>query len=177
MSVAKLKNKLSFPDFPNENHDVIDWPCIDNSVKFPDDYIEFIHNYGTGRIANFLVIFNPFAGNDEVNFFKQKDLILEDLKLLKEEDPDYYRYKLYPVSEGILPIGVTDNGDYIFWVMSDIKDSNRWNTAIIASRSPDIEFFNESVTSLIEGLLSKRIKSTSLPDRFPTEPIDFSVIR
>ena len=37
----------------------------------PSDYIEFINEYGTGRIADFIVIFNPFSKNEDVNFFEQ----------------------------------------------------------------------------------------------------------
>jgi len=90
------------------------WPSIDERFSFPKDYIEFINVYGTGRIADFMVIFNPFSKNQDINFFEQKKIIIDDLGYLNNEDPEYFKYNLYPDINGLLPIGVTDNGDYIF---------------------------------------------------------------
>jgi hypothetical protein len=71
---------------------------------------------------------------------------------------------------------VTDNGDYIFWVVSDLKNCNQWGAVIIASRSPDVEYFDENITSLLAGLLSKKITSGSLSTSFPLKNITFEKV-
>ncbi|RSM26375.1 SMI1/KNR4 family protein [Aeromonas salmonicida] len=173
MSMYVLNNILVPPSLPNESGMGEVWPSIDERFSFPKDYIEFINVYGTGRVADFMVIFNPFSKNQNINFFEQKKIIIDDLGYLNNEDPEYFKYNLYPDINGLLPIGVTDNGDYIFWVVSDLENCNEWGTAIIASRSPDVEFFDENITSLLAGLLSTKITSGSLPKSFPLKKITF----
>ncbi|MEQ9832953.1 SMI1/KNR4 family protein [Pectobacterium versatile] len=173
MAIPKLNSILVPPDFPYESGSVDTWPSIDEGTTFPNDYVGFISNYGTGRIANFIAIFNPFTQNNDLNFFEQKKLIIDDFNYLNNEDPDYFKYNLYPEKNGLLPIGVTDNGDYIFWVVSDLNNSDAWGTAIVASRSPDIEYFDENITSLLSGFLSRKIKADSFPNNFPPDNIIF----
>lgn len=176
MSLSYLKTILVPPNSPSENGRGDVWPLIDTTLLFPDDYASFIKAYGTGRIADFIALFNPFTKNDDLNFFEQKKLILEDFNYLLGEDQEYYKYTLYPNDDGLLPVGVTDNGDYFFWVVSNTEDSNLWGTAIVASRSPDVEYFDENITSLLAGILSKKIKPDSLPRNFPYKQATFDQI-
>jgi hypothetical protein len=173
MTISNLKNILIPPALPNENGNGETWPLIDDKIEFPEDYVEFISAYGTGRIADFIALFNPFSKNEDLNFFEQKTLVIEDFNYLIQEDAEYYKYILYPNDGGLLPLGVTDNGDYLFWVVNDMGNSNSWKTAIVASRSPDVEYFDENITSLIFGVLSKNIKPDSFPVDFPYKIIDF----
>lgn len=176
MSLSHLKTILVPPHSPSENGDKDVWPPIDVNISFPDDYVDFIKSYGTGRIADFIALFNPFTKNVDLNFFEQKKLILEDFNYLINEDSDYYNYTLYPNKGGLLPVGVTDNGDYFFWVVSNVENSNLWGTAIVASRSPDVEYFDVNITSLLAGILSKKIKPDSLPGNFPYKKVTFDQI-
>lgn len=176
MTLSVLNSILVPPNFPNESGISNVWPSIDEGLSFPRDYIAFINRYGTGRIADFIAIFNPFTTNCDLDFFEQKKSIIEDFNYLNNEDPEYFKYNLYPEINGLLPIGVTDNGDCIFWVVSDLKDSETWGTAIIASRSPDVEYFDENITSLLTGLLLRKIRSGSLPNSFPPKNVTFEKI-
>ena len=45
-------------------------------------------------------------------------IFLEGFDSLIQADPDYYTFHLYPKNNGLLPIGETDNGDTLFWVVS-----------------------------------------------------------
>ncbi|RAX06738.1 SMI1/KNR4 family protein [Photorhabdus bodei] len=175
MSIESLKNLLPLPVHPNENGEGKTWPLIDEQYSFPKDYIDFITQYGTGRIADFITIFNPFSEDDDLNFFRQKEWVIEDFQSLVESDPDYYPFILYPDINGLLPIGVTDNGDYIFWVVSS-DNSDLWNVAIIAARAPEVEYRQENFIDFLEGVLSRNVKCMSFPDGFPSKNIEFSSI-
>lgn len=80
---------------------------------------------------------------------------------------EYYKFVLYPQGEGLIPLGVTDNGDYLFWVFNSEIDSSSWSTAMVSSRSPDVEYFNCGLVSLLEKILNGSIKAKSLPSSFP----------
>lgn len=176
MSINKLISILAAPVSPSESGKGMKWPLIEDNLPFPPDYVNFINEYGSGRIADFIVIFNPFSKNEDINFFNQYKLILEDLNELIESDKDYYKYQLYPKNNGLIPLGVTDNGDYIFWVVNSKYNSDLWGTAIIPARSPEVEYFEGGLTKFLENLLESRIKYNSFPDNFPPSVIKFENI-
>jgi hypothetical protein len=154
----------------------MNWPSIDNNVNFPADYIDFINRYGSGRIANFLLIFNPFSAKEELNFFDQFNFILEDFKYLVDSDSEYYRYRLYPEDGGLIPFGVTDNGDYIFWVVDPKEDSNLWKVAIVAARSPEVELLPWGMLKFIEKLVQGSAKPSSFPQNINYKNLIFSSV-
>ena len=172
MNLKNLKNILPLPAHSYKTGLNISWPLIDNIYSYPKDYIEFVTQYGIGKIDNFLTLFNPFIENDDLNFFKQKELVISDFSELNESDPDYYSFILYPNTSGLLPIGITDNGDYIFWVISS-DDSDLWSVAVVAARGSEVEYHQESIMSFIENILSKKICSMCFPKGFPSSKVIF----
>lgn len=176
MLINKLITILATPVASSDSGNGMKWPLIEDGLPFPSDYIEFINEYGSGRIADFIVIFNPFSKNENVNFFKQCKFILEDINYLIESDKDYYNYQLYPKDNGLIPLGVTDNGDYLFWVVNSKDNSELWTVAIIAARSPEVEYFDGGLTDFLEGLLKNKIRCKSFPDDFPPPVIKFESI-
>ncbi|HAS1154445.1 TPA: SMI1/KNR4 family protein, partial [Enterobacter cloacae] len=114
--------------------------------------------------------------NEDVNFFEQYKFILEGLAYLIESDKDYYNYQLYPKDNGFIPLGVTDNGDYLFWVANSRDNSELWTVAIIAARSPEVEYFDGGLTDFLERLLRNKIRCKSFPDDFPPPIIKFESI-
>ncbi|MEC9522225.1 SMI1/KNR4 family protein, partial [Escherichia marmotae] len=68
------------------------------------------------------------------------------------------------------------NGDYIFWVINSKVNSDLWGTAIIPSRSPEVEYSDSGLTAFLESLLANRVKYKSFPDSFPPDVIKFETI-
>lgn len=176
MATNRLATLVNPPQNPSDPGVGKVWAEIEPGLCFPSDYVDFINNYGSGRLADFLVIFNPFSTNENVNFFDQSRLVAEDLSELNASDPSYYNFPLYPAPNGLIAVGVTDNGDYIFWVVDSKKDSDLWGVAIIASRSPDIEYFESNLTSTLAGILSGNLKSDSFPSLFSRGGVKFDPI-
>ncbi|EOV0648039.1 SMI1/KNR4 family protein [Cronobacter turicensis] len=174
--IKKLTQLLPPPAFSSDSGKGKTWPLIAGSINFPSDYVDFINTYGSGRIAEFIIIFNPFSNDENLSFFDQYNYILEDLNYLIESDKDYYKYKLYPEDNGLIPVGVTDNGDYIFWVVTSKENSEQWGTAIIPVRSPDVEYFECNLVTLIEQILDRSLKTRSLPDAFPSQSVSFKTL-
>ncbi|HYQ53130.1 MAG TPA: SMI1/KNR4 family protein [Pseudomonas sp.] len=176
MAINKLTALLPSPQAPVDSGVGKKWPEIEPGLSFPSDYVDFIRVYGSGRIADFLVIFNPFSDNQDINFFDQFKLILDDLEELNQSDSEYYSYPIYPAPNSLIPLGVTDNGDYIFWTANSTAESDSWGVAIIPSRSPDIEYFQMSLTTTLAEILSGNVRSSSFPDLFAAGIIRFDVI-
>ncbi len=62
-------------------------------------------------------------------------VMLDSYKHLKNKYPDYYKHEVYPDSNGILPLGYTDNGDEIFWKTAE--ETANWTVVVYESRSDD----------------------------------------
>lgn len=174
MTVDHLKTIMAPPQAPVDSGDGEKWPEIQPGLPFPSDYKAFVSTFGSGRAADFIVIFNPFIDCPDVNFFDQLQAILGDLNELNQCDPDYYSYPTFPAPGGLIPIGVTDNGDYIFWAGDPNIDSNSWKVAIISSRSPEVEYFDSGLTAFLTGFLSGAIKPMSLPEFIVEGEIKFN---
>lgn len=91
MTLSVLNSILTPPNFPNDSGIGNVWPSIDEDLSFPSDYIAFINHYGTGRIADFIAIFNPFTKNYDLDFFEQKKTIIEDFNYLNNEVSVHFR--------------------------------------------------------------------------------------
>lgn len=67
-----LNQQLPIPSTTHENGKGERWPLIDGKYVFPQDYIALITQYGSGLIADFITLFNPFSKNEYIEFFNKK---------------------------------------------------------------------------------------------------------
>ncbi|GGE27443.1 hypothetical protein GCM10011571_32090 [Marinithermofilum abyssi] len=94
-------------------------------TPLPTDYKEFISIYGTGSIEHFIWVLNPFVDNEHLNLISEKSDILDAYTVLKNEFPHHFKHEVYPNKNGLLPWGITDNGDELFWLTDGTPD--HWN--------------------------------------------------
>lgn len=174
MAILHLTSIVPPPSNPSEVPVQNSWKAIEQrlEVSFPDDYKEFIETYGSGRIGQFLWIFNPFSGNENINLERQigtQANVLSELQSYGEIIP----YKSFPEREGILPFGMTDNGDVLFWLTKG--DPNEWGVIVNEARSPAWEIFDLSMSRFLAGILQKKVICNIFPKSFPDLPITFEV--
>ncbi|MBC2373031.1 SMI1/KNR4 family protein [Listeria booriae] len=163
MYLEKLKTILSPPVKAVNSGSNIEWKDAEKKlgVEFPPDYKEFISTFGTGVIDDFLWIYNPFTDNKNVNIFVQMKGNNAAYCTLKEEFPDDYPYSVFPEIGGLLPLGVTDNGDVLNWITTPGK----W-TILVYGGSGNFEY-QGTITEFIFDVLSQNINCIVFPDDFP----------
>ncbi|SFA72337.1 Imm30 family immunity protein [Selenomonas ruminantium] len=151
-----------------EKHSREEWLDVQrqHNVKFPSDYIEFIDSYGIGAIDNFLWILSPWTDNDNLNFFVNMKKSMWAYQYLREESPEDFPFELYPATDGLLPFGLTDNGDELYWQNTD-DNPNLWKLIIYESRSTVYYEYNLSFTDFLVGLFVGGISCEILPDEWP----------
>jgi hypothetical protein len=174
MSVAALKEVTAPPVEPAETGRREDWRQVESTLgtALPSDYKEYIDTYGTGKLADFLLPLNPFSKNPHLNLIQQVPRRLGALRELKQQGGDRAcPYPLFPESGGLLPWGITDNGDVLYWRTEGRPD--HWGTVVNESRGPEFEQFDEPMTDFVAGVLSKRIVCRIFPEDFPGPALAF----
>ncbi|OAH97874.1 SMI1/KNR4 family protein [Methylomonas methanica] len=175
MTIERVKSILSPPSRPTDVPKNDDWQEIEARMGtlLPSDYKEFVNKYGTGRIANFLWIFNPFSRNENLNLETQLDRqrdVFADLESFGEVLP----YKLFPKDGGIFPFAMTDNGDVLFWRTCGNPD--QWSLVVNDARSPEWQEFALPFGEFLFELLSGRLVCVVFPRSFPGESLKFDTL-
>ena len=123
-------------------------------LGLPTDYKEFITLYGSGRISKFVWIFNPLSKRKNINLFEQVERQLSALRTLSSEFREQCPYKLFPASGGLLPVGLTDNGDVLHWLTSE--SPSNWSVVVNASRGPEYQRFDHSLSTFLVRILTRK---------------------
>lgn len=172
MSIEALLKVIEPPTNPTEADHEISWHYIESSLglTLPNDFKEFIQRFGTGALLDFLWVFNPFSSNEYLNFMQQINTQLDALRfLVRDTSLEECPYSLYPEPGGLLPWGMTENGDILFWCTEgNPKD---WTVVVMASRSPTYEEYNESLTGFLAKLILQEIKSRIFPSLSDSIPL------
>lgn len=157
--ISQLRRLLTPPKVPTAAGSPEGWNSIERrlGVAFPGDYRDFITVYGAGDIGGTIGVVSPFleAGNLEARLDR-----LRETREMMQEGLGYspVPYPVFPANGGLIPWGHTAFGDVLSWVTSE-GDPNRWNILVEDSEC-EWEFFEESMTSFLVGILSGSIESS-----------------
>ena len=168
MTIQEFQKVFPIPEKPVETGNPKSWATYEKqlAVKLPSDYKEFIENYGTGCISMFLWIFNPFSKNKNLDLIPQVKKISSQYQSQKEEmGEEACPYPVYPKSGGLIPFGITDNGDVFFW-LSESKNPDQWPIVVNRVRSNDYETHEKKLTGFLAGIVQGKIKSKIFTPEF-----------
>ncbi|MBA3465168.1 MAG: SMI1/KNR4 family protein [Deltaproteobacteria bacterium] len=161
MSVEELQRMMPAPREPVFVPCERDWKDAEAALgtRLPSDYKAFLGAYGSGRVSQFLEIFNPASPHEYNNLvacWKKQVPIFEYI----QSHGTQVSLNLHPAKPGLLPIGQTDNGDMIFFVTGGPPDD--WRVAVLISRAQDVEIFDLRLTEFLTSGLRHEIDA--LPD-------------
>lgn len=153
MTLEIFSQLIQPPSKPIENDNLGEWDKVETALKIelPKDYKDYINIFGTGCIANLIWVFNPFSKNPHLNLQIQIKEQLEAIAVLQEQFNENCPYKIYPEKGGLLPWGLTDNGDVMFWLTDGEPDF--WKTVIHESRGSKYEKHEDTMTSFLSNLI------------------------
>lgn len=166
MSIEHLQKIVPPPDNPKEIPNDQQWDAVESKTTIlPDDYREFISKYGSGSLDSFIWIFNPGSMNPNLNLSQQID---KQLEVLREVNNSRIEPKivLFPDRFGVLPFGITDNGDVLLW--ETIGEANNWTVGVLPSRNSPIIHFPKSMTAFLADICVGNIRCEAFPDDFPS---------
>lgn len=96
-----------------------------NGKKFPPSYVSFVRQYGYGLSCGLFIIYIPMGDYPDSFFVRSREIIstYQDVLDNKEElwfdvapDLEYSQLK------DLIPFGVSENGDYLFWDIMSKED-------------------------------------------------------
>lgn len=178
MTLGLLTSKLIPPKNPIDSGKLKAWHTIEEiiGVPLPRDYKEYINTYGTGKIWDYMWIFNPFTERKDLSFpnWRMRNF-RHTYETLGGKSPDnryLAGYSLYPEKDGLLICGETEQTSYIFWKTQG--HPNNWT--IVLSDEGMSDFFEEfdcNLTEFIRQFLDGKIET--LRDELSQLPRNFTM--
>lgn len=149
------------------------WNNIERKLNttLPRDYKQFIERYGSGRIDEFLSILNPFSSNKHRDLLWQMEMQLGTLRELKEGGTEIVPFEFFPSPGGLLPFGLTDNGDVLYWLT--VGQPDNWSVAVNAGRSPEWDTYQVGMVEFLWKILGRQDSCKIFPSDFPGGSLSF----
>jgi len=174
MSVENLQRVLPAPSNPIGVPGLAQWQVVENQFAvLPDDFHAFIDMYGAGVIDDFIWVFVPALSNPNLNFERQVSLQLSVVEGINKEglEPPMTSF---PNQGGILPFGITENGDVLFWETTG--NAEEWTVCVLAPRSSPLEKFGLNMSDFLAGVCAGDIDCRLFPNDFPSQAPAFNPI-
>ncbi|MFF4457877.1 histone-like nucleoid-structuring protein Lsr2 [Streptomyces goshikiensis] len=140
----------------------IEWNSVETALgmRLPSDYRQLAEQYGPGIFCGYIHIYHPHGVTKFVNLTGPMPARIR-AQLRKDFDQGPYPVTHDP--DELFAIGVTDNGEYIFWITDPVDQPDRWRIAVNEARGPQWFTFNGTLTEFLASVLSGQ---TSVP-QFP----------
>ena len=168
--LEQLRRLLPPPAEPLEAAPPDGWAEVEAALGtgLPGDFKAFTELYGSGKVDDFLYLFNPFAEGQDGNLLFEKDRVLAAYAETRASFPERLPLPPFPEPGGVLPLGRTDNGDELYWVTEGAPDD--WSVALLESRAARQEVHPLSATGFLTALAAGELRTAILPDEVVHRP-------
>jgi hypothetical protein len=160
----RLLQLLPPPAHPVEPARPEGWAAVEAALGtgLPADFKAFTELYGSGKVDDFLYLFNPFTQGQDGNLLAEKNRVLAAYRQTRARFPERLALPPFPEKGGVLPLGRTDNGDELYWVTQGPPDL--WPVMLLASRAALQELQPMPVTGFLGALAANQLTSRVLPE-------------
>jgi hypothetical protein len=131
-------------------------------MPLPNDYKRLADTYGPGGFCDFIRIYHPHGPTEWVDLTgpvpaRIRQQLAQDRSSGKPPVPHN--------PEDLFAVGVTDNGNYLFWVTDPRTDPDAWRIAINEADGHHWYTFDGNLTQFLASVLSGRTHVPVFPDR------------
>ncbi|GGS81514.1 SMI1/KNR4 family protein [Streptomyces badius] len=144
-----------------------DWPSVEEALgrALPADYKNLIDTYGSGSFSDFLRLYQPHAPTEWVDITGPMPTVIRSQL---EEDQAQQKNPVPYAPQHLFAIGVTDNGEYLFWITDPEDSPEQWTIAVNEARGPRWFTYDGTLTQFLAALLAKTINVPMFPDDLQT---------
>lgn len=173
MMLGDLSRVLAPPRRPSRTK--YDRALIEGAVGacLPDDYFEFVDAYGAGCVDDFLWVLVPACSNPHLDLWTQSRRQAEVLDEVRRQPDSDVPWEPFPRPGGLLPWGISDNGDVCFWQTTGL--ARDWQVVVCDGRMFDWRKYNLSMSDFLHGVFSASLRCDVFPDDVPSEAPAFRV--
>lgn len=151
-----------------------DWKALSTAglADLPSEYIDFVNLYGPGVFDEFLYVFVPGCENSNLDLIRQLDRQLAALRELRTDGNLHLRLPIFPEEGGIVPWGITDNGDVCFWDTRP-QSPDDWGVVVVDGRASDWLEHRGGMSDFLVHIFSQPHFCAVFPDDWPTDNPSF----
>jgi hypothetical protein len=145
------------------------WMWIEKVIgtALPQDYKDFTRLYGFGTFLEFFGVYSPVCRSPHVRLEPQI-LAMRGFTSQLDDSP----YSMWPKPGGLLPCGVSDFGDYLFWRTDGPPQS--WRVVFWGRGMCEFEAFDCDLTDFLAGIVTGKIWPNDFPERLDEEEALFT---
>jgi hypothetical protein len=158
------------PRYPIEPGSPASWVAAEIELKtiLPSDYKAFIDAYGTGSIDEFVTVLNAHSTTSHFRLRDYGQTMLDVTRELRSGGTVNVPFPIYPEPGGLLPWGVTANGDWGYWITGQPDQSDQWEVVISVDRGPDWFRHRGPLTRFLVEILDRTTIVPFFPNDFPS---------
>ncbi|MGY3847379.1 SMI1/KNR4 family protein [Streptomyces hydrogenans] len=157
-SLATLTQLVPPPAHPTPT----DWNAVETFLQapLPTDYKQLVDTYGPGSFCDFLHLSTPHRNKEAVDLTGPMPARLRG-QLAKDLDSGKHPVPHRP--EDLFAIGVTDNGNHLFWITTPEKQPDAWTVTVDEADGHTWHTHDGNLTSFLVALLSGHEHPRSSP--------------
>ncbi|MFD3535824.1 histone-like nucleoid-structuring protein Lsr2 [Streptomyces sp. NPDC058664] len=141
-----------------------DWPRVEDTLGtgLPEDYKGLVAAYGPGQFCDFLSLYQPCSSHEWLDLTgpmprRLRGQIAEVRQAARQPRP------LPHTIEDLFAMGVTGNGDYLFWVTRPSAAPDDWIVTVNEALSGPWFTYGGSVTEFLVAVLGGTVRVPLFP--------------
>ncbi|WP_327150953.1 Lsr2 family DNA-binding protein [Nocardia sp. NBC_01329] len=141
----------------------VDWGAVESAVgaELPADYKQLATVYGPGKFCEYLWVHHPHGPTEWVDL---RGPLPATLRRRLRQDRATGAFPVPHDPDNLFVCGVTDNGEYLFWVTDPADDPDAWRIAVNQARGPGWYTFDGGLVAFLAAAFSGRIEVPLFPD-------------
>ncbi|MBB4986476.1 MULTISPECIES: Lsr2 family DNA-binding protein [Streptomyces] len=150
-----------------------DWSSTERALgmPLPTDYKQIADAYGPGAFCGFLHLYHPHA---PTRWTSLTGPMPATIRTQLHHDRDSGTHPVPHDPRHLFAMGVTDNGEYLFWITESAGAPEKWTIAANEARGPQWYTYGGGLADFLTALLSGRETVPLFPDSLLTQGVFFT---
>ncbi|GHF40817.1 hypothetical protein GCM10010218_22790 [Streptomyces mashuensis] len=151
----------------------VDWAAVEHALgmPLPADYKQLADAYGPGEFCGFIHLYHPHAPTPWVNLTGPMPTTIRQ-QLQHDHDSGTRPAPHDP--QHLFPIGVTDNGEYLYWITEPPIAPDQWHVALTEARGPLWHTHEGGIADFLVAVLTGREEVPLFPEDLLDQGVYFT---
>ncbi|MFE0699712.1 hypothetical protein [Streptomyces sp. NPDC058872] len=150
-----------------------DWSSTEQALdtRLPTDYRQIADAYGPGSFCDFLHLYHPHAPTRWTNLTGPMPATI---RTQLQHDRDNGSHPVPHDPGHLFAMGVTDNGEYLFWIAEPADAPEKWTIAANQARGPRWYTYGGGLADFLVAALPGRETVPLFPDDLLAQGVFFT---